>query len=161
MTPRTQHGFTLVEVMIAMTILAIGTLGLLGMQTVSITRNADAYQMTIASSLANDMMERIVYNRGHLSAYRNITTTDVLTKPPTTEPMARGDFEQWAALVAQSGLDQATGIITITPQDKDPVTTLTSIGRQQVTIRITWLGPPHNGIRQPHAVSVNTFYAPE
>ena len=54
---KNQKGFTLLEVMVTTVILAVGLLGLLGMQITTIKGNSFSYQMTIAVSLAKNTME--------------------------------------------------------------------------------------------------------
>ncbi|MHB1349584.1 MAG: type IV pilus modification protein PilV [Desulfobulbaceae bacterium] len=58
-TPNNQQGFTLVEVLIAMVILAVGMLTLITMQTTGIKGNAQASHITVASGWASDRIEQI------------------------------------------------------------------------------------------------------
>jgi type IV pilus assembly protein PilV len=57
-----QSGFTLLEVLIAMVVLSIGLFGLAGMQTMTMRANTSSYHRSLASMLANDMMDRIRSN---------------------------------------------------------------------------------------------------
>ncbi len=52
-----QSGFTLIELMVAITIFAIGLLSIAGMQITSINSNTASFQRTEAASLAQDEME--------------------------------------------------------------------------------------------------------
>ena len=54
-----QRGFTLIEVLISMVILAIGLLGLAAMQAISLRDNQDAYYYQQATLLAYEMQDRI------------------------------------------------------------------------------------------------------
>lgn len=66
-----QHGFTLLEVMIAMAIFAVGILAVSAMQINSINQNAGARMQTEATSLASDAMERLLalpYDHSQLDA---------------------------------------------------------------------------------------------
>jgi len=56
------NGFTLVEVLVAMIVLALGLLGLAGLQTLSIRNNMNAYQRGQAIQLIYDMTDRIRAN---------------------------------------------------------------------------------------------------
>jgi prepilin-type N-terminal cleavage/methylation domain-containing protein len=66
-----QHGFTLLEVMIALAIFAIGILAVSAMQINSINVNAGARMQTEATSVASDAMERLLalpYDHSQLDA---------------------------------------------------------------------------------------------
>lgn len=54
------RGFTLIEVLIAMLVLAIALLGLAQLQITAIQGNRFSYDMTEASSLASDTLEQLV-----------------------------------------------------------------------------------------------------
>lgn len=64
-----QHGFTLLEVMIALLIFGVGLLTVAALQTVSKRANYEAVQRTTASFLALDMLERMRVNKGRLNRY--------------------------------------------------------------------------------------------
>jgi type IV pilus assembly protein PilV len=55
-----QQGFTLLEVIIAMLILAFGLLAIASMQTTAIKGNSQAMGLTEAVNLAQDRMERLI-----------------------------------------------------------------------------------------------------
>lgn len=55
-----QQGYTLVEVLIAITIFAVGLLSLAGMQVTAIQTNSTANTMTAATALAEGVMEEIL-----------------------------------------------------------------------------------------------------
>lgn len=61
-THKTIHGFTLLEVLIAMVVFAIGMLGLAGMQGTALKDNNDAYMRSQAVFFAYDMGDRIRAN---------------------------------------------------------------------------------------------------
>lgn len=54
-----EKGFTLIELMIAMVVLGIGILALIQMQVAAMSGNSSANQMTIATTLAQDQIERL------------------------------------------------------------------------------------------------------
>jgi type IV pilus assembly protein PilV len=133
-----QAGFTLLEGMIAAGLLAMGLLALAGMQGLSLGRNVDAHDMTRATNINADLMERIKFNRGRALAYHNINTNNAATQPPSTEPMARGDYTQWTALLNNSGLANAQGLVTVVRLDGDPAVTPVTLNRFAVTVQINW-----------------------
>jgi type IV pilus assembly protein PilV len=70
-----QTGFSLLEVMIAMVVLAIGVLGLAPLVTVAIYGNTYSNDLTVANSLAEEEMERLV-NMNTYGSLPFITVTD-------------------------------------------------------------------------------------
>lgn len=67
-------GFSLIEVLVAMVVIAIGLLGLAGLQSKLELSEVDAYQRAQALSLVQDMADRIASNRTNVPAY--VTGTD-------------------------------------------------------------------------------------
>lgn len=76
---KTHTGFTLIEVLIAMLILAGGLLGLAALQTTSIRSNLAAYNYGQATQLLYDMADRM---------RANVCTPNPDSKPPITCPSA-------------------------------------------------------------------------
>ena len=68
---RTQRGVSLLEVMVAVFILAVGVLGIAGLQVTGKRGNFESVQRTTATYLAQDLVERIRANRANLSVYTN------------------------------------------------------------------------------------------
>lgn len=58
-----QSGFTLIEVAIAVFVLAIGILGIAGMQSVGVRESQNTYFRTQADMLVHDMLDRMRANR--------------------------------------------------------------------------------------------------
>ena len=56
---RHENGFTLIEVMIAMTVLLIGMLGVMSMQYYAIAGNASSRELRIATTLSTEMIEQL------------------------------------------------------------------------------------------------------
>ena len=78
-------GFTLIEVLIAMLVLAIGLLGLAGLQATSIRNTQSAYNRSQATQLAYDLADRM---RTNPSAAGNYLTTFMA---PTAATCATND----------------------------------------------------------------------
>ncbi|HIP53594.1 MAG TPA: type IV pilus modification protein PilV [Chromatiales bacterium] len=72
-----QTGFSLIEVLVSVFILAIGLLGLAGLQSTGLKANGSAYMLTQATALANDMVDRMRANMPGVAAgrYDNITAS--------------------------------------------------------------------------------------
>lgn len=68
------QGFSLIEVLIAMLILAVGILGAGAMQMVGLQANQGAYYRSQAVFLASDMLDRMRGNRQALASYVGIDT---------------------------------------------------------------------------------------
>jgi type IV pilus assembly protein PilV len=76
------QGFTLIEVLIAMAIFAVGFLALASLQIRSISQNASSRMATDATTMAVESMERLIslpYNHAELDQGNNPHST------PTTE----------------------------------------------------------------------------
>ncbi|SRR5579884_4024068 len=137
---KTESGFTILEGMLAAVILAIGLLALAGMQGVSLGRNVDANELTIATNLAADMMERIQFNRRNISAYNNIDTV-LGTAPPSSSTMASGDYAQWLARLQTSPLQKPQGIVRVVPTGPSAP----PLNENLVTVQVTWQGKVSGG----------------
>jgi len=77
-----QSGFTLVEVLVALVVLAIGLLGLASLQMMSLKFNSDAYLRTQATALAYDIADRMRANNTAVLAngYLVATSADANAK---------------------------------------------------------------------------------
>ena len=64
-----QAGFTLLEALISFMVLAIGLLGLAGLQIQGMRYNQEAYARSQATFLAYDMLERVRLNRANALDY--------------------------------------------------------------------------------------------
>ena len=60
--PSAMRGFTLLEVLVAVVVLAIGILGLVGLQTSSLKQNQSAMTRTVAVEYANAIMDKMRSN---------------------------------------------------------------------------------------------------
>ena len=129
-----ERGFSLIESMIALTILSIGLLAIAGMQGFAISGNVDANDVTLATNLSADIMERIRFNSRNALAYNGIDTATAGTQPPTSQPMARGDYTQWQARLTASGLSNARGTVAVVSSGP------ANLQQTQVTVTLTWSG---------------------
>ncbi len=136
-------GFTLIEVLIAVLLLAGGLLGLAALQATSLRNNQSAYYRSQATQLAYDMADRIranpdVANANGLTLAAYAATTSPAAQAScsnttgcTPALMAQNDRTQWLANIA-AVLPSGTGTITnITDATVVPVT-------HTFTITISW-----------------------
>jgi type IV pilus assembly protein PilV len=162
-----KRGFSLIEAMIAMVILAVGLLALSGMQSISMARNVDADELTRVSNLASDIIERMQFNRKNVAAYNGISVQAASQTCPTvtTNLMASGDCAQWRSLLAASKLPGFVGTISVNPSSTaagfDPL----DLNRRTVTVQISWTGSVNNqgvqSMSRSKSVRMATVIAPE
>jgi type IV pilus assembly protein PilV len=67
--PRHQAGFSMIEVLIALVVLAFGLLGLALMQTLNLRYTQSAQQRTLAVNLASELLDTMRANRSQIGAY--------------------------------------------------------------------------------------------
>jgi type IV pilus assembly protein PilV len=74
---RTQAGFTLIEILVALLILLVGLLGMVGLQAKGQQAEMESYQRTQALVLLQDMINRISANRLDARNLNYVTTSAV------------------------------------------------------------------------------------
>lgn len=98
-TSTKQLGFTLLEVLVAVLVLAIGLLGLAGLMASSVRNNQSAYQRTQATWLAYDIVDRMRVNRAAAlaSSYDTAlgTPATCAANPSLSGAMAAQDLTDW------------------------------------------------------------------
>lgn len=70
---RAQRGFSLIEVLIALLLLAVGLLGLAFLQVVNVRYTTSAEQRTIATNLATEVLDMMRSNPRHVVVYARLT----------------------------------------------------------------------------------------
>lgn len=113
---RKQTGFTLIEVMVSVVVLAIGLLGLAGLQATSMRFNSSAYLRSQATSLAYDIADRI---RANVIMARNGSYDGVAIQNPPPAcaviapvgSLAQQDIQAWRNALACT-LPSGTGSVT-------------------------------------------------
>ncbi len=117
-----KNGFTLLEVLIAMVVLAIGLLGLAGIQAIGLRNNQSAYHRSQATQLAYDMADRMRVNRVALTngEYNNgaATANDCEANSCTPAQMAGYDIAQWNTALADQ-LPGGVGVACIDSTSED------------------------------------------
>lgn len=114
------NGFTLIEVLIATVVLAIGLLGLAGLQVTSLRNNQSAYNRSQATQLAYDIADRMRANVAEKTTYTTgtatTTATCLTTAGCTTQEMAENDLKEWNDSLTAT-LPGGQGIVCL---DEDP-----------------------------------------
>ncbi len=133
-------GFTLIEVLVTVIILAVGLLGLAGLQTTGLRSNLSAYHRSQATQLAYDIADRMRANKtaanNYLTSFMTPANASIQNDCSTTSntctaaDMAENDLFQWNQfLTSASTLPGGTATITvagriytiqITWTDRDP-----------------------------------------
>lgn len=99
MLVKQNHGFTLLEVMVAVFVLAIGLLGMAHLQITSLKHNQSAEFRTQAALLAADMLDRMRANRD--AAHTGNYAISLESEPPTTtNSIADADIVDWQNNIA-------------------------------------------------------------
>lgn len=94
-----QEGFSLLEVLISTLVLAIGLLGIAGLQLNAVRFNSSAQLRAIAVSQAGNIIDRMMANPAGVdsSAYNNVsgTPSDPSCSVCTPAQIAQHDIHQW------------------------------------------------------------------
>ncbi|MCK9394651.1 MAG: type IV pilus modification protein PilV [Methylobacter sp.] len=139
---RRTRGFTLIEVLVSMIILALGLLGLASLQGIALKNNQDAYLFGQANALAYEMSDRIKANRqgwttGTIptAAASCATGCDGSSASCTTAQMAAFDYCYWKQNATTKLAPNATAVITASP--KTGSTTCTGAA-PSLCLTMTW-----------------------
>jgi type IV pilus assembly protein PilV len=81
---RHQHGFSLLEVLVAIVILTFGLLGAAGLLAKVYLAQTESYQRTQATMLLQDMAERITANRAMAASYVSASAIGTGDTQPTS-----------------------------------------------------------------------------
>jgi len=136
---QTMRGFTLIEVLVTLVVLAIGLLGLAGLQANSLKHNNNAYQRTQATYFAYDILDRMRTNPEGVEAgdYDAINTT-----PPPTAPtclVSAGTICNPADLVLNDTFEWATRLAATLPSGRGTVTaTVPGTPNAPFTVTVMW-----------------------
>lgn len=147
-----QHGFTMVEVMVTVFVVAIGALAAAALQAVAKKAAMDAMQRTTATVIAQDMIERIRANQVNREQYNSKTVdADNVPSSPScgsgttacesTTTLIDYDLAKWWESLdgAAEQIDDGSGSTTSAGGLRDPVGCVRVTGNQ-VTVVVAWRG---------------------
>jgi len=165
---KNQHGFTMIEVLIAAVVLGIGLLGLAALQAQSLQFNFSAYQRSQATILAYDIVDRIRANQSSIASYDQGLgmpggNVDCQGAAANCDPgtMASFDLQQWkcslgafndnARCIELGGIE---GPLTL---GDGTIDISAAAGRIQITVTIQWAD--NRTIKQANGANAATFQA--
>ena len=150
------RGFTMLEVLISIVVIAFGLLGVAGLQAFAIKNNQSAAMRVTASTLAMDMVDRVhgnwaavnveppavpAYNSSNVSDYTTAQANCKTAAGCSSAQMAQNDLFEWAQLVA-AALPNGAGIVCIdsTPNDGTSATApaCDNTGIDNFVVKIWW-----------------------
>jgi len=150
-----QKGLTFIEVLVALVVLVTGILGAVAMQASAKKGSFDAMQRSLASSLAQDIINRMrVNNPAALASYGGTAFgTGVITNPPdcdgpntvcTAANMAISDLYFWEQALmganVTAGGENAGGLLGAVGCITGNSVTVNGITNNNVTVVISWQG---------------------
>ena len=127
-----QGGFSMLEVLVALTVITVGMLGVAVMQQFAIARNVDAKELTMATNLAAEMMDRIQYSHKNVASYNGIDVSSASATCPVVPQMTVGDCTQWRTRLVASKLPGVRGTVAVS------TTGPASLNQWLVTVQIRW-----------------------
>lgn len=132
-----QNGFTLLEIMVAMVIFAVGLLGLAGMQSIAFQNEHSSYSRSQAILLAYEMADRIKANPAGSPAYdisaNTLTVADYTGSAMCTDndctitDMVKYDMGLWKASLA-----------SLLPSGLGSLSRTVAVGNTTQTITVHW-----------------------
>jgi type IV pilus assembly protein PilV len=137
-SPQLQRGALMLEVLVTLVVLAIGLLGLAGLQTRLQAAEMESYQRSQAILLLNDMANRIQTNPGAAADYATGQTLGVGEECPAAgaTPQTR-DLSEWC--LALRGAAEKSGANDVGAMVGGRGC-IQSVGTNQYMITVAWQG---------------------
>jgi type IV pilus assembly protein PilV len=134
---RRQAGFSLIEVLIALLVLAIGLLGLAFLQVLNVRYTGSAEQRTMATNLASEVIDMMRSNPRHVVVYKRLTEASFtgVTEPNTGCSVAAEDAATAVRHIARWRCD----VVSQLPEGRGLVQVLgTQATGYIVTVTVSW-----------------------
>ncbi|MBV2133793.1 type IV pilus modification protein PilV [Pseudomonas sp. MAP12] len=141
-----QSGFTLIEVLVTLLILAVGLLGLAGLQTRMLATELESYQRSHALVLVQDMVNRVNANRAEArnGSYSGATVYGTDTSHVcSTASVVGADLCQWNEALQGAGAADADGAeVGAMIGARGCIETVSGSANSEVILRVTvvWQG---------------------
>jgi type IV pilus assembly protein PilV len=132
-----QLGFAMLEVLITMVILALGMLGLAGLQNTLLIYEIESYQRSQALLIQQDMVERIGVNRKQATEYADKVRGGSGTVPTCTGSGVERDLCEWDRLL--KGATEVKGGANI-GTISGAVGCIDDLGNGQYRVSVAWQG---------------------
>lgn len=132
--PRFQTGFTIVEVLVALVVLAVGMLGMASLYVTTLRSSGTAVSRVQAVTIAADMADRIRANRFARAVYQTATPAKqdcVAEGDCTRDEMAANDLFVWQKQIDDLLPGEA-------PQGTIVYTAPTATAAHRYTITVVW-----------------------
>ena len=104
--PSGHRGFSMIEVMVTIVIIAFGLLGIAGLQVRLQMSEMESYQRSQALLLLNDMANRIATNRNSAASYVTTATSPLgagMICPTAPTTVAQSDLAEWCNALQGAG----------------------------------------------------------
>jgi type IV pilus assembly protein PilV len=167
---RGQAGATLIEILVSMLILMFGLLGLVGVMVQSQRAQVEAFQREQALLLAQDMVNRMLVNKGVAGCYVLATYigVDELTPPPETtctsgtatqKTRFATDMSEWLSLLQGAATAIGSSAVGGVPDARGCITKDATSGIYQVSV--VWQGSAATSAPPAGITCGNTKYTPD
>ncbi len=133
--PSQSRGFSLIEVLVTMVVIAIGLLGFAALQAQSLKSNRISMQRSQATILAQDIIERM---RANKTAASSGAYEFGINDTPTSGTVAGDDMVAWKATIANA-----------LPQGKGGV----HVAGDSATVTIQWTETTTSSVTHPWTTS--------
>ena len=150
MTQQSSRGFSLIEVLVAMLVVAVGILGVMGLQAVSLQQNRNTMLRDMALHAGGEMLDRIRANpdSDYVAGLEDapVVGTNCITASCNPAEMAAFDIAQWKCQINPFGDDgklfTACTSLQVAqvalPEGKGKIYTQKQAGVRIVTVEVQW-----------------------